>query len=108
LEAFKRYRTGGEQKVTVQHVSVSEGGQAIVGNVTQPAGGTAPEKPVTTRPALTDTRQRAMPIIETTAEVLPLRTKKNDGGRLSAYTGRSQRRLCARPIGWPSASMPCT
>jgi hypothetical protein len=25
-EALKRYRTGGEQKVTVQHVSVSEGG----------------------------------------------------------------------------------
>ena len=35
VEALKRYRTGGEQKVTVQHVSVSEGGQAIVGHVTQ-------------------------------------------------------------------------
>jgi len=35
MEALKRYRTGGEQKVTVQHVSVSEGGQVIVGNVTQ-------------------------------------------------------------------------
>ena len=34
MEAFTRYRTGGEQKV-VQHVSVSDGGQAIVGNVTQ-------------------------------------------------------------------------
>ena len=33
MEALKRYRTGGEQKVTVQHVSVAEGGQAIVGNV---------------------------------------------------------------------------
>jgi hypothetical protein len=33
--AMKRYRTGGEQKVTVQHVSVNEGGKAIVGNVTQ-------------------------------------------------------------------------
>jgi hypothetical protein len=32
--AAKRYRTGGEQKVTVQHVSVNEGGPAIVGNVT--------------------------------------------------------------------------
>jgi hypothetical protein len=30
MEALKRYRTGGEQKVTVQHVSVQEGGQAIV------------------------------------------------------------------------------
>jgi hypothetical protein len=37
MEALKRYRTGGEQKVTVQHVSVGEGGQAIVGNVTQAA-----------------------------------------------------------------------
>lgn len=34
LEALKRYRSGGEQKVTVQHVNVGEGGQAIVGNVT--------------------------------------------------------------------------
>jgi hypothetical protein len=34
MEALKRYRTGAEQKV-VQHVSISDGGQAIVGNVTQ-------------------------------------------------------------------------
>jgi hypothetical protein len=38
VEALKRYRTGGEQKVTVQHVTVNEGGQAIVGNV-RPGGG---------------------------------------------------------------------
>jgi hypothetical protein len=81
MEALKRYRTGGEQKVTVQHVSVNEGGQAIVANVNQAAGGTALETPVTTTPALTDARQQAMPIIETTpAQVVPLRTKKNDGG----------------------------
>jgi hypothetical protein len=61
MEALKRYRTGGEQKVTVQHVSVNEGGQAIVGSVNQAAGGTAPEKPATTTPALTDKRQQAMP-----------------------------------------------
>ena len=35
MEALKRYRTGGEQKVTVHHVTVNEGGQAIVGNVQQ-------------------------------------------------------------------------
>jgi hypothetical protein len=42
LEALKRYRTGGEQQVTVQHVTVNEGGQAIVGAVSQapaPTGG---------------------------------------------------------------------
>jgi hypothetical protein len=39
MEALKRYRTGGEQKVTVQHVTVNDGGQAIVGPVTAPTGG---------------------------------------------------------------------
>jgi len=33
METLKRYRTGGEQRVTVQHVTVNEGGQAIVGAV---------------------------------------------------------------------------
>jgi len=33
VEALKRYRTGGEQKVTVEHVTVNDGGQAIVGHV---------------------------------------------------------------------------
>jgi hypothetical protein len=33
MEALRKYRTGGEQKVTVHHVQVNEGGQAIVGNV---------------------------------------------------------------------------
>lgn len=34
VEALKKYRTGGKQHVTVKHVHVHEGGQAIVGNVT--------------------------------------------------------------------------
>jgi hypothetical protein len=33
MEALKRYRTGGEQRVIVKHVTVNEGGQAIVGAV---------------------------------------------------------------------------
>ena len=44
MEALKRYRTGGEQKVTVRHVSVAEGGQAIVGNVTQAPRENVPQK----------------------------------------------------------------
>jgi hypothetical protein len=39
VEALKRYRTGGEQKVTVHHVTVNEGGQAIVGAVSPAPGG---------------------------------------------------------------------
>jgi len=39
MEALKRYRTGGEQRVTVQHVTVNEGGKAIVGAVWRARGG---------------------------------------------------------------------
>jgi hypothetical protein len=45
METLKRYRTGGEQTVTVQHVHVNDGGQAIVGNV---RGVGTPEKPAAT------------------------------------------------------------
>jgi hypothetical protein len=43
MEALKRYRTGGQQKVTVEHVTVQAGGQAIVGNVSHPGGGSSRE-----------------------------------------------------------------
>ena len=33
MEALRKHRTGGKQTVTVQHVNVRDGGQAIVGNV---------------------------------------------------------------------------
>ena len=33
VEALRKYRNGGKQTVTVQHVNVEDGGQAIVGNV---------------------------------------------------------------------------
>lgn len=33
VEALRKHRSGGKQTVTVQHVNVSEGGQAIVGHV---------------------------------------------------------------------------
>jgi len=44
MEALKKYRTGGQQKVTVEHVHVNEGGQAIVGNVSQGGGGSIDKK----------------------------------------------------------------
>lgn len=39
METLKRYRTGGQQKVTVEHVTVNAGGQAIVGAVAYGGGG---------------------------------------------------------------------
>ncbi|GLI91093.1 hypothetical protein [Methylocystis echinoides] len=65
LDALKRYRHGGEQKVIVQHVNVNDGGQAIVANVTQAEqakrpGATAPGA----APALTHSEQAPMPILD--------------------------------------------
>jgi len=37
IEALNRYRNNGEPAITVQNVSVADGGKAIVGNVTQHA-----------------------------------------------------------------------
>jgi hypothetical protein len=43
LEALNRHRGKGAQKVTVEHVHVHEGAQAIVGNVESRGGGFAPK-----------------------------------------------------------------
>lgn len=69
MEALKRYRTGGEQKVTVQHVSVAEGGQAIVGNVTQAQRENVPGKAAASPPlALPNSNVLPMPIIDESKE----------------------------------------
>lgn len=60
VEALKKYRSTGEQNIRVQHVNVSEGGQAIVGNVQTGGGGELenggqshePSNSLTQRPAL--------------------------------------------------------
>ena len=39
LEALNKHRGKGQQKVTVEHVHVHAGGQAMVGNVETPGGG---------------------------------------------------------------------
>jgi hypothetical protein len=39
VEALRKHRTGGTQTVVVQHVNISDGGQAIVGNVQHGGGG---------------------------------------------------------------------
>ena len=41
VDALKKYRSAGEQTIKVQHVTVNDGGQAIVGNVSQGEGGGA-------------------------------------------------------------------
>jgi hypothetical protein len=50
MEALKNYRSKGEQKMTVQHVHVADGGQAIVGNVSALAEGRGAKKKVGGQP----------------------------------------------------------
>ena len=75
--ALKHHRTGGEQKPTFGHVSVSDGGQAIVGTVNQAPRDVLPEKTPNATPALTDARQTAMDIVsEPQRAPIPLRRRR--------------------------------
>jgi hypothetical protein len=81
IEALKRYRSGAEQKVTLQHVSVAEGGQAIVGNVTQAPRENgrekaAQEKAATPPPILPDTNVVPMPSVGKSKEHDPLAVRR--------------------------------
>jgi hypothetical protein len=43
LDALNRHRGKGQQKITVEHVHVHSGGQAVVGIVEAPGGGVQPK-----------------------------------------------------------------
>ena len=64
VETFQRYRAASEHKVIVQHVSVNDGGQAIVGNVTPRARRIALKKRGPVTPALADARRTAIEVAD--------------------------------------------
>jgi hypothetical protein len=73
MQALKRYRTGGEQKVTVQHVSINDNAQAVIGNVVPGPSGNARGTARAPLP-LSDARQAPMPVMEELeAELVPLK-----------------------------------
>jgi orotidine-5'-phosphate decarboxylase len=74
MEALKRYRSKSEQKMTVQHVRVAEGSQAMVGNVNAPAEGVGVRKKSEVQPhALAYAPGVGMPRqIEAEREAVPL------------------------------------
>ena len=61
MEALNRHRGKGQQRVTVEHVHVHQGGQAIVGAVHQGGG----------VPANSEDRPHAKPITHAPGETLP-------------------------------------
>ena len=73
VSALKQYRSGGEQRVTVRHVSVSDGAQAIVGNVNNQRIGENSRTP----PRLTNARQAPMDPLRQPA-LLRVRSERSD------------------------------
>jgi hypothetical protein len=72
MEALKRYRAAGEQIVTVQHVNVGDGGQAIVGNVTQTPRDMPAHGASTQSLALTHDDTLPMPSLESVETAAPI------------------------------------
>jgi hypothetical protein len=94
LDALNRHRGKGQQKVTVEHVHVHAGGQAVVGMVQTPGGGDQPKsedqphaKQIAHAPGATmpraDAPRQPMPVARDEERALP------DARR--AVAGRTER-----------------
>jgi hypothetical protein len=71
LRTLDNHRGGGDQNVMIHNMSVSHGGQAIVGKVTQPERGASSESSQSAPPALTHSPAVPMPLIEPARTVVP-------------------------------------
>ena len=71
LGALNRHRGKGQQKMTVEHVHVHEGGQAIVGNVQQGGGSHEKEKEQPRAQAITHAPQPEMRREDTQRQPVP-------------------------------------
>ena len=79
LEVLNKHRGKGLQKITVEHVTVEAGGQAIVGNVAT-AAGEAP-RPNETKPMLAHQSEDFMPMIkDITPAKAPVKSGRTGSG----------------------------
>jgi hypothetical protein len=72
MEALNRHRGKGQQKVTVEHVNVHQGGQAIVGSVTQREGVTKKKERQPHAKQITDAPGTPLPCQDETENVVPI------------------------------------
>ena len=96
----------------MQHVSMNEGGRAIVGNVTQDVPGSGSQKSAARPLALTDSRQQPMPIVEERrkGELVPGPVGKEIMGKLGVKNSVKNRRsrrsvvmnMCRNPPSAPA------
>ena len=70
-ETFDRGRKATEQSFMVQNMTVKDGGQAIVGNVTQRSTEPTEEKAAASAPALADARAVPLPRVNGSPELAP-------------------------------------
>jgi len=76
VEALQRYRSESDNNVIFQHISVRDGGQAIVGNVTRPARRRTLKNRARATPPIAHARQTPMEIIGDRQQArVPLRRK---------------------------------
>ena len=76
VEALQRYRSSGKQQIFVQQVSVNDGGQAIVGNLTPPVHERTLKKQGRVTPVRADARRTPTKVLgEPQREPVPLRPR---------------------------------
>ncbi len=82
MEALKRYRTGGEQSLTVEHALVQGRGQSTVRKVTQAPSESTPKTAKASTPALANAGTAPKPINNDNEQrvVVPLERKKSKRG----------------------------
>jgi len=76
MEALRRYRNGGEQRVTVQHVTVNDGGRAIVGALSTGGGGHGKNEEQPHAKQITHAPGQAVPgNVETVKAIVPVASR---------------------------------
>jgi hypothetical protein len=105
VEALKRYRLKGEQTIKVQHVTVNDGGQAIVGNVQHGPGGSLKSESQSHELVASDALGPALlGHVQANGQALPSSGSEGTAGmpfsrRPSRSAERaSKRRVSARPL----------
>jgi hypothetical protein len=79
LEALNKHRGKGQQKVTVEHVHVHAGGQAIVGTVTRGGGSPATSEDQSHEPKPLPVPDGTALPCEVTAHAQPVRQRRDEG-----------------------------
>jgi hypothetical protein len=94
LEALNRHRGKGQQKVTVEHVQIHAGGQALVGMVAAPGGGDQPKSEEQPHAKPAHAFEPALPSPDAVRDAMPI--TRDDERALPDARGQIARRADAQ------------